>query len=185
MTTTFFCPWLAMLGAGFKSLRLLISRSYSSFPDHTALFPYSTIVETAIMFEDFELIHLPVLLFATVITHGGLRPFTHGPKYSMNEFGFTQQLVDSEAAYPLIKIGSSRITAIGLAIWGMYLAGQLKAIDILLASFAWQGVIDWWVLYKEGAGSPGSARFRVIATILVVLWGVLGMTSGKYIWEKV
>jgi len=39
-------------------------------------------------------------------------------------------------------------------------------------------IIDGVVCAKEG--SPGSARMRATYQGVVALWGLLGMTSGKY-----
>jgi hypothetical protein len=70
------------------------------------------------------------------------------------------------------------VTTIGLAIWGMYLGGHLEAIDILLAAMGWMALIDGLVCSQEVA--PGSTMFRVSATSVVALWGLLDMTSDKY-----
>jgi hypothetical protein len=60
----------------------------------------------------------------------------------------------------------------------MYLGGHFEAIDILIASMAWIGLVDGLVCSKEGA--PGSTMFRVTSAIMVSLWGLLGMTTGRY-----
>lgn len=106
-------------------------------------------------------------------------PFYHGPEAALGEFGFPPNIAQSKAAWPVIKTGSSRVTAIGLAIWGMYFGGHLEAIDILIASMFWVGLVDGWVCYKEG--KPGSVMFRTGTTSVIALWGFLGMTSGKYL----
>lgn len=130
------------------------------------------------MFDKFTLRHLPPLLLATQITIGGLMPFTHGPEASLLKFGFPQNIAASKAAWPVIKVGSARVTAMGLAMWGMYLGDHFEAIDILLASIGWIGLVDGLVCYKEGAS--GSTLFRVGLTSLVALWGLLGITTAKY-----
>lgn len=131
------------------------------------------------MFDDFNLRHILPLLLATQITFGGMMPFTHGPEASLLKFGFPREIAVSKAAWPVIKIGSARVTAIGLAIWGMYLGGHYEAIDILIASTGWIAIIDGIVCHKEGA--TGSTTFRVGLTSAVALWGLLGMTTGKYL----
>jgi hypothetical protein len=130
------------------------------------------------MFENFSYRHIPPLLLATQVTLGGLMPFTHGPEAALLKFGFPKQIAVSKAAWPVIKIGSARVTAIGLAIWGMYLGGHFEAVDILIASTGWIGLVDGMVFAKEGA--PGAATFRASLTGVIALWGVLGMTTGKY-----
>jgi hypothetical protein len=60
----------------------------------------------------------------------------------------------------------------------MYLGGHLEAMDILLASMGWMALIDGVVCAREG--TPGSATFRATSTGVVALWGMLGMTTGKY-----
>jgi hypothetical protein len=67
---------------------------------------------------------------------------------------------------------------IGTALWLLYLGGHLEAMDILLASMGWMALIDGLVCAKDG--TKGSATFRASTTGAVALWGLLGMTSGKY-----
>lgn len=130
------------------------------------------------MFEQFTWRHLPPLLLATQVTFGGMMPFTHGPEAALLKFGFPKPIAVSKAAWPVIKIGSARVTAIGMALWGMYLGGHFEAMDILIASTAWIGLIDGIVCREEGAA--GSTVFRVGLTSVIALWGALGMTTGKY-----
>jgi hypothetical protein len=131
------------------------------------------------MFDDFTPRHIPPLLLATQVTLGGMMPFTHGPEASLLKFGFPKEIAFAKAAWPVIKIGSARVTAIGLAIWGMYLGGHYEAIDILIASTGWIAIIDGIVCHKKGAA--GSTAFRVGLTTAIALWGLLGMTTGKYL----
>jgi hypothetical protein len=130
------------------------------------------------MFKHFALRHLPPLLLASTWTVGGLMSFTHGPEQAILTYGLSQEIASSKAAWPLIKIEGSRVTTIGLAIWGIYLGGNLEAMDTLLACVGWMAVIDGVVCAKEGA--PGSAKMRATYQSVVALWGLLGMTSGKY-----
>jgi hypothetical protein len=130
------------------------------------------------MFSHFTLRHLPPLLLATTITIGGAMPYTHGSRAALLKFGFPQDIASSKAAWPVIKVGSARVTTIGLAIWGMYLGAHLEAMDILFAAMGWMALIDGIVCSKEGV--KGSTVFRVASTSAVALWGLLGMTSGKY-----
>lgn len=123
---------------------------------------------------------------------------TSGPEAALAKFGFRDEISRSKAAWPVIKIQGeymcgnqavrhvteiqmqgSRMTSIGLTIWGLYLGGHLEAIDIVLATFGWMAVIDGIVCSEHGRS--GSVLFRVSSTSLVALWGLLGMTTGRSI----
>jgi hypothetical protein len=130
------------------------------------------------MFDHFALRHIPPLLLASIWTIGGTMSFTSGPEAAILTYGLSKDVASSKAAWPLIKIEGSRVTTIGLAIWGIYLGGHLEAMDTLLACIGWMAVIDGIVCAKDGA--PGSARMRAMYQGVVALWGLLGMTSGKY-----
>ena len=52
-------------------------------------------------------------------------------------------------------------------------------MDTLLACIGWMAIVDGVVCAKEG--SLGSARMRATYQGVVALWGLLGMTSGKYV----
>jgi hypothetical protein len=103
--------------------------------------------------------------------------FTHGPEAALLTYGLSPSIASSKAAWPLIRIEVSRVTTIGLAIWGIYLGGHLEAVDTVLACIGWMAVIDGVVCAKHGA--PGSARLRATYQSVVALCGLLGMTPGK------
>lgn len=130
------------------------------------------------MFEDFTPRHILPLLLATQITIGGMMPFTHGPEASLLKFGFSRKIATSKEAWPVMTVGSARVTTIGIALLGLYAGGHYEAMDILFASTGWLSVIDGIICFKEGAS--GSMAFRVVLTSMVALWGLLGMTTGKY-----
>jgi hypothetical protein len=130
------------------------------------------------MFEHFALRHIPPLLLASIWTIGGTMSFTHGPEAAILAFGLSPKIASSQAAWPLIKVEGSRVTTIGAAIWCIYLGGHLEAMDTLLACIGWMAVIDGVVCAKDGA--PGKAKMRAVYQGVVALWGLLGMTSGKY-----
>jgi hypothetical protein len=77
-----------------------------------------------------------------------------------------------------MQVESSRITTIGLTIWCLYLGGHLEALDILLACIGWMAVVDFMICMKYGAA--GSVKLRTPAMTAVTVWGLLGMTSGRY-----
>lgn len=128
------------------------------------------------MFENFTLRHLPPLWLATQVSIGGMMPYIRGSEASLKMFGFPANIPTSKAAWPVIKVGSARVTTIGIAIWGMYLGGHFEAMDILLAATAWTGMIDAIVCQQEGA--PGSTAYLTSLTGMVVLWGMRGMRTG-------
>ncbi|KAH7077935.1 hypothetical protein BKA63DRAFT_274934 [Paraphoma chrysanthemicola] len=130
------------------------------------------------MFEHFSPRHIPPLLLATIWTIGGTMSLTSGPEAAILTFGLTPKIASSPAAWPLIKLEGSRITTIGLSLWGIYLGGHLEAMDTLLACVGWMAVIDGVVCRKDGV--EGKARVRAGYQGVVAVWGLLGMTSGKY-----
>lgn len=130
------------------------------------------------MFEHLTPRHIPPLLFASIWTLGGAMSLTHGPVPALRAFGFTDRIATSPEAGQVIKLEGSRITAVGLALWGMYLGGHVAAMDVLMACVGWMAVVDGIVLGKDGR--PGKARGRVLYQGVVAAWGMLGVTSGKY-----
>lgn len=130
------------------------------------------------MLDHFALRHIPTLLLSTIWTFGGLMYYSHGPEEAILTYGLSPRIASSPAAWPLIRVEGSRVTTIGLALWGTYLGGHLEAMDIILACVGWMAVTDGLVCAKDGA--PGSARVRATYQSVVALWGLLGMTSGRY-----
>jgi len=130
------------------------------------------------MLPHFAYRHIPPLLLASIWTLGGLTSLIFGPEQAILTLGLTKDIASSKAAWPLIQMEGSRITTIGLAIWCIYLGGHLEAMDTLLACLGWMAVIDGVVCAKHG--QPGSARKRATYQSVVALWGLFGMTSGKY-----
>jgi hypothetical protein len=130
------------------------------------------------MLPPFSLRHIPPLLLASIWTIGGLMSFTHGPQEAILTMGLSPEIASTKEAWPLIKMEGSRITTIGLAIWGIYLGVHLEAMDTLLACIGWMAVIDGVVCGKHG--KEGSARMRAGYQGVVAVWGLAGMTSGRY-----
>jgi hypothetical protein len=128
------------------------------------------------MFEDFALRHIPPLLLATTTTVGGFMPLWD-PEGAIRLFGLPQRIAISKTAHPLMILSSARISAIGIAIWMLYLRKNYEAVDVVLTSIGWIGVIDGYVCWNEGV--PGKAVMRSTSSLLAMLWGVFGMTSGK------
>ncbi|KAF2875686.1 hypothetical protein BDV95DRAFT_513976, partial [Massariosphaeria phaeospora] len=121
--------------------------------------------------------HIPPLLLATIWTLGGTMSLLSSPESALLTFGFAPHIASAEAAWPLIQVEGARITTIGLALWGMYLGGHLKALDILLAAVGWMAVVDGVVCGREG--EVGSVGMRAGYQGVVAVWGVLGGTGGR------
>jgi hypothetical protein len=128
------------------------------------------------MFENFELRHIPPLFIATTTTFGGMMPLWN-PEKALLTFGFPPRIATSKTAHPVHTVGSSRISATGIAIWALYLSGHFEAVDIVLASLAWIAVVDSYVCLQEGL--PGKAIFRGVSAGVIAIWGMLGMTAGR------
>jgi hypothetical protein len=71
---------------------------------------------------------------------------------------------------------SGRTTAIGLILWTFYLQGELVEFDtVLIILGAYVGLVDGYVCAKEGV--PGKAVFRAGSGLVIVTWGLFGLTS--------
>jgi len=101
------------------------------------------------------------------------------PESALLTYGFSPQIASSPAAWPVIQVEGSRVTTIGLALWGMYLGGHVAAMDVLLAAVGWMAVVDGIVCGEFGA--EGSARTRAGYQGVVAVWGLLGMTRGRWV----
>jgi hypothetical protein len=128
------------------------------------------------MFEGFTLRHILPLLLATTTAFGGFMPL-RDPEGAIRLFGLPRRIVISKTAHPVMILSSARISTIGIAIWMLYFRKPYEAIDIVLTSIGWIGVVDGYVCWKEGV--PGKAVMRSTSSFLAALWGVFGMTAGK------
>jgi hypothetical protein len=128
------------------------------------------------MFEGFSLRHIPPLFLATTFTVGGFMPLWD-PEGAIRLYGLPPRIATSKTAHPVMILSSARISAIGMSIWMLYLRKNYEAVDVVLITFGWIGVIDGYVCWKEGV--PGKAVMRSTSSLLVMLWGLLGMTSGN------
>lgn len=52
-------------------------------------------------------------------------------------------------------LSSARISAIGIATYAFWFQGGYKAMDTLLATIAYVGVVDGYVCWKEGVPGRG------------------------------
>lgn len=64
----------------------------------------------------------------------------------------------------------------GIMLGVFYYRRMFAAIDVLLATLGWAGVVDGLVCWREGVG--GKAIFRAVAGIGIGLLGVWGITEG-------
>ncbi|KAF2798165.1 hypothetical protein K505DRAFT_322103 [Melanomma pulvis-pyrius CBS 109.77] len=129
------------------------------------------------MFEQFVPRHIFPLFIATTITFGGAMPFWAGPERAIIAFGLPERTSVSKPAHALIITQSARVSALGVALWGMYLGGHFEAMDMLFASLGYVGLVDTYVCWKEGMA--GKAVFRAVSTAPIAIWGLLGMTAGR------
>ncbi|TVY62850.1 hypothetical protein LSUE1_G009201 [Lachnellula suecica] len=114
--------------------------------------------------------HIPALLVTTSMTLGGTMPLFN-PVRAITTFGFPQRIAVSKPAHPVMVVGSARVSAIGIALWALYLKGQFEAMDVVFASLGYLALVD-----GEGGWRP--AVFRAVSAGLVAL-GAVGMTAGR------
>ncbi|KAG8630073.1 hypothetical protein KVT40_001692 [Elsinoe batatas] len=126
-------------------------------------------------FSHYQHRQLPALLLATTITIGGTMPLFN-PERAILTFGLPQRIASTRETWPVMTSGSARVTAMGLGIWGMYLAGHTKAIDVFMSSFIYIGLVDGWVCYQEGV--TNKAIFRLLSSATVSLLGFFKVTGG-------
>ncbi|TVY37082.1 hypothetical protein LSUB1_G006443 [Lachnellula subtilissima] len=128
------------------------------------------------MFEQFSLRHIPALFVAVCVVPGGMMALWD-PEGAIRLFGLPERIAISQPAHPIQALGSARISALGMAIWGLYLTRQYRAVDVVLASMSWIAVVDGLVCYQEGAYR--TAVWRAISTGVLGVWGLCGMTAGR------
>ena len=76
-----------------------------------------------------------------------------------------------------MQIGMARLSSVSAALLVLYSRQQYEAMDVVFGCFAWVGVVDAYVCWKEGI--PGTAVVRAGLAAMVSLWGCLGMTAGR------
>ena len=97
-------------------------------------------------------------------------------EHAIREFGLPDRIAKSAPAQSVMIVSSARISAIGLALFTFYFQAQFAAVDVLLATLGYVGLVDGYVCWKEGV--KGKAVFRTLSGLLISLWGLTGMTSG-------
>ncbi|KAI9644960.1 hypothetical protein NHQ30_006995 [Ciborinia camelliae] len=124
----------------------------------------------------FTLRHIPPLFVATALTFGGLIPFFNA-EYAILEFGLPKRIAVSKPAQSIMILSSARISAIGIALFTFYFQGKYTAVDTVLATLGYVGLVDGYVCWCEGV--PNKAVFRFLSGVLISAWGWLGMTAGN------
>ncbi|KAI0016042.1 hypothetical protein F4780DRAFT_714981 [Xylariomycetidae sp. FL0641] len=129
------------------------------------------------MFDDFAPRHLPLLFAATTTTFGGMWSLWDAPA-AMRAFGLPERVAAAAAAAaPVMNINNARTTALGLCMWTFYLTRQRRAADTVLMIFgAYAGLVDTWVVWKQGR--PRKALFRLVGSFLLSAAGWAGWTAG-------
>ena len=123
----------------------------------------------------FALHHVPPLLVATALTFGGLIPLVNA-EYAIQKVGLPQRIAGSTPAHPIMILCSARITAIGLALFTFYYRGNFAAVDTVLATLGYVGLVDGYVGGREGV--PNTGVFRLVSGALFGAWGWWGLTAG-------
>ncbi|KAI0016041.1 hypothetical protein F4780DRAFT_761127 [Xylariomycetidae sp. FL0641] len=127
------------------------------------------------MFDDFEPRHVPALFTATVTTLGGLWSFLDA-RGAMLEFGLPARVAGAPAAAAVMHLNNARTTAFGLCLWALYLGGNRRGCDTVLAVLgAYAGLVDSCVVWRHG--NPAKAAFRLLSSGLLSAAGFAGWTS--------
>ena len=120
------------------------------------------------------ILHIPVLLIATLLTFGGTVPYFN-PAYAIREFGLPARISDSPASHPIIMYGGARTSALGMLLFVFYSQNQLAAVDTVLTVMIYVGLADGYICWREGV--PAKGVVRATAGLIIGTWGMLGLTS--------
>jgi hypothetical protein len=66
----------------------------------------------------------------------------YDPEKACRTFRFPQRIAISKAAWLPMIVGGSRVTMIGISLWGLYLGGYFEAMDTVCPSIPWMALID-------------------------------------------
>ena len=122
----------------------------------------------------FSLYHIPA--FITSLTSMSGSPWSLlSPSSSLSEFGFLPAISNSRAAQPVMVVAQTRGAILGVLTAIFYLRGQYADVDLIMAIYGgYSGVVDGWVMYKEGR--PGKGLFRLVASWCIMAAGLGGWT---------
>lgn len=128
------------------------------------------------MFSKFFLRHITSLFVATALTLGGLLPF-FSAEYTIRESKLPERPTVSQPAQSIMILLLARGTAIGLALFASYFQGKYRAVDTVMATLGYVGLIDGYVCWNERV--PGKAVFREMSGAVIAGWGLFGLMDGK------
>ncbi|KAK4178153.1 hypothetical protein QBC36DRAFT_210123, partial [Triangularia setosa] len=124
----------------------------------------------------FSLTHLPALILITTTTLGGIWPIFDAPA-AMLEFGFGPKIANCPETTPVMINGQSRTTILGTLALIFYLGGKYEEVDTLMAVYGtWAGVVDSVLVWKW-TGNGKWAGFRLGASMVFGVWGLMGWTG--------
>lgn len=98
-------------------------------------------------------------------------------EYAILEFGLPQRIAISKPAQSIMIVSSARITAIGLAMFIFYWQENFAAVDTIMTTLGYVGLVDGYVCWREGV--PSKTVSRAGSGLFFAVWGWLGMTAGK------
>ncbi|KAB5575788.1 hypothetical protein GE09DRAFT_1093343 [Coniochaeta sp. 2T2.1] len=118
--------------------------------------------------------HIPALL--TSLTSMSGSPWSLiSPSSSLAEFGFLPAISNSRAAQPVMVVAQTRGAVLGALTAIFYLRGQYADVDLIMAIYGgYAGLLDAWVVYKEG--NRGKGWFRLAASWAIMAAGLEGLT---------
>lgn len=118
--------------------------------------------------------HGPPLLIATALTFGGIMPFFNAEN-AILAFGLPQRIATSKSAQSVMILTSARTTAIGLALFTFYFQQNYAAMDTVLVTLGYVGLVDGYVCSQ--AKVPNKAYLRLASGLVIAGWGWLGLTT--------
>ncbi|KAI0204574.1 hypothetical protein F4808DRAFT_347553 [Astrocystis sublimbata] len=128
------------------------------------------------MFENLTIRDVPALIAGFTLTLGGFTPFISA-SWSMLEIGFSPRVASSPAAaLPMIIFGS-RTTMVGALIVIFYSQGKFDAVDTVLLTTPYTGLVEGYLVWKEGR--RGKAVFRAVTGFLFGACGMAGLTAAN------
>ena len=120
--------------------------------------------------------HLPALLAGGLNIAGGVVTLVN-PQRAVVGYGLPVRVAGAPGAGALMAIFGARAAVLGVLLLLFYARGQLAAVDDVLAVLGlWAGLVDAWVLRREGC--PDKGLLRLVASWAVAACGLVGLTQG-------
>lgn len=101
-------------------------------------------------------------------------PFFNAEK-AIQEFGLPDRIAKSGPAQSVQITSAARGTAMGIALFALYYQRKYTAVDTLLSTLVYVGLVDGFVCWKEDAPSKG--LFHAGLRVAFGSWGLFGLTS--------